>query len=249
MDLSDLTPSGRINQWTLVDGHPRCILDSLASTDAGAVAALQANAAVRALVSKAEAYETAQRLVAQYAGEDVEQPEPTITTTGMDGEETTVANPAYVALEDARALVDGADAVTLALVALRHDGNPEYIWFVDEDSTREAIAEWEAKQATVEAELARLSAEPLATDPRLVPDKIKVWRAQTILHQDNLLDTANALVANSGNPGLISFWASGSSDIYRNSPSLAMIACEDGLNLSDAQLDNLFRRGDALPAL
>lgn len=240
MDLSDFTPSGRINQWTLIDGHPRCVFDALPATDAGALVALQTNAAVHSLIGKADAYEAAQRLVVRYAGEDVEQPEPTITTSGLDSEETTVANPTYVELEDARALVAGADAVTLALAILRS------IEELDNESNP-AFEAWTAAQETVAAELARLSAEPLASDPRPVPAKVAIWRAKAVLQEDGLLIAADAAIAAANNPALSAFWGGGGSEVYRSSPSVIGLAV--GLSLTDAQVDDLFRRADALPAL
>lgn len=78
-----------------------------------------------------------------------------------------------------------------------------------------------------------------------VPEKTSLWRAKAILHNDGLLERADAAVAASGNPALIAFWSGGGSEVYRLSPSLVSLAT-NALHLTDAQVDDLFRRAEAL---
>ena len=67
MDIDDFSSHGYVRQWSLQDGQARCVLDALPANDAGAMIALQANAAVRSMVSDVEALE---------ANTNVEAPEP-----------------------------------------------------------------------------------------------------------------------------------------------------------------------------
>lgn len=76
-----------------------------------------------------------------------------------------------------------------------------------------------------------------------VPASIPLWRARAILRIDGLIDAADAAVAASGNPALIEVWQYGN-EIDRASPGLASLA--SALGITDAQLDALFFRADAL---
>ena len=65
MEIDDLLSNGYVRRWSLVDGQARCVEDALASADAGALPALQRNAAIRVMVGAVETYEAAQALVAR----------------------------------------------------------------------------------------------------------------------------------------------------------------------------------------
>lgn len=93
--IEDLTSNGYVRRWSFVDGEPRCVEDAVPANDAGAVPALQRNAAVRAMVEAVTAYETALRVPAPEEGAD---------TADHDA---------------AQAVIAGASDVTKALAALR----------------------------------------------------------------------------------------------------------------------------------
>lgn len=134
MPASEMTPAvygdGRyLRRWSLIGGHPRCILPPLLLAEAAPaeVAAAEAeNARLHALASAAEAYEAA---VAVTAGRD---PPPALPET----EDGPAPNPALAAWQAAQATIAGVDAATLALVALRAgeaSGEPVTLALVDPD--------------------------------------------------------------------------------------------------------------------
>jgi len=65
MQIDDLTSTGFVRRWDFdACGRPCCPLDAIAATESGAVAALQRNAAICALVAEVEAIEAARRVLA-----------------------------------------------------------------------------------------------------------------------------------------------------------------------------------------
>lgn len=68
--IDDLTSNGYVRRWSFVSGEPRCVEDAVPANDAGAVPALQRNAAVRAMVEAVTAYETALRVLIPDEGAD-----------------------------------------------------------------------------------------------------------------------------------------------------------------------------------
>ncbi len=56
--IEDLDPSGRVNQWSLVDGVPRCVVDPLDSTDQACVAVIAKNSLIRSLVADTDAFDS-----------------------------------------------------------------------------------------------------------------------------------------------------------------------------------------------
>lgn len=93
--IDDLTSNGYVRRWSFVSGEPRCVEDAVPANDAGAVLALQRNAAVRVMVEAVTAYETALRVPAPEDGAD---------TADHDA---------------AQAVIASAPDVTKALAALR----------------------------------------------------------------------------------------------------------------------------------
>jgi len=88
MQIDDLLSSGAVRRWTLIDGFARCMADALPAGDAGVLAVLQRNAAIRALIDGVETYESAQATIA--AGEP------------DNGEPPRIPDPAAVRPEAAR---------------------------------------------------------------------------------------------------------------------------------------------------
>lgn len=130
MQIDDMTSGGFVRRWTLIDGRPRCVLDAIPASDAGAVAALQRNAAVRAMIAAVEALE-ASRAAGQ--PDAAETPAPVLAladwraaepeggqheTDAMDAAEAEGA-PWEAARADALAELD-----RLAALPLEHDPRP-----------------------------------------------------------------------------------------------------------------------------
>lgn len=78
-----------------------------------------------------------------------------------------------------------------------------------------------------------------------VPAQVALWQARAVLAQQGLLDAARAAVAASGNTVLKAVWEYGNV-ITRASPGLALLA--GALDLTEAQVDDLFRAAAALEA-
>lgn len=188
MQIDDLLSNGMVRRWSLVDGQARCVEDALASADAGALPALKRNAAIRVMIGAVEAYEAAQAVVARGEpdnGQPKQIPDPaavrpedapddwaaplidnpawsllprTVETIGPSGDLETTPEPRWVVYDDAQALVAAAGAPVVALAAWRKSEPAD-------DGSEERLA-WEAARDAAIAELDRLAALPLATDPR-----------------------------------------------------------------------------------
>lgn len=149
MQIDDLLSNGMVRRWSLVDGQARCVEDAIDANAAGALAALQKNAAVRALIGPVEAYEAAAALVARGEpdnGQPKQIPDPaaerpedapedwtaplidnpawalaprTIEIVAENGQSETVPHPRWVAYDDAVAEIATATDVTKALARWR----------------------------------------------------------------------------------------------------------------------------------
>jgi len=149
MQMDDFTSNGMVRRWSLVDGQARCVEDAIDANAAGALAALQKNAAVRALIGPVEAYEAAAALVARGEpdnGQAKRIPDPeavrpedapddwtaplidnpewalaprTIEQTTPEGDTVEVANPLWAAYDAAAAEVETAPDLTKALARWR----------------------------------------------------------------------------------------------------------------------------------
>lgn len=149
MQIDDLLSNGMVRRWSLVDGQARCVEDAIGANDAGAVPALQKNAAVRVIVGAVEVYEAAAALIArgepdngqprQIPDPDAVRPEDapddwaaplidnpawsllprTVETIGQDGEPQTVPEPRWQAYDDAEAEIATASETTKALARWR----------------------------------------------------------------------------------------------------------------------------------
>ena len=147
--VDDLLSNGMVRRWSLVDGQARCVDDAIGANDAGAVPALQRNAAIRVIVGAVEVYEAAVALIArgepdngqprQIPDPDAVRPEDapddwaaplidnpawsllprTVETIGQDGQPQTVPEPRWQAYDDAEAEIATATETTKALARWR----------------------------------------------------------------------------------------------------------------------------------
>ena len=198
--IDDMTSGGYVRRWTLIDGRPRCVLDAISASDAGAVAALQRNAGVRSLVAAVEALEAARavtepdngapRLVPDPDWIDPEDgsPAPLIANPDwllaprmIESDDGEVTDPRWIAWDDAQAVIAGATAPVLALADWRA-AEPEG-------------APWEAARAAALAELDRLAALPLDHDPRPVLPEISDRQFFQALAIVGIISEADALAA------------------------------------------------------
>ena len=147
--VDDLLSNGMVRRWSLVDGQARCVDDAIGANDAGAVPALQRNAAIRVIVGAVEVYEAAVALIArgepdngqprQIPDPDAVRPEDapddwaaplidnpawsllprTVEIIGQDGDPQTVPEPRWQAYDDAEAEIATATETTKALARWR----------------------------------------------------------------------------------------------------------------------------------
>lgn len=111
-----------LRRWELVAGWPRCIDDAVPMNGPDADAVRNRNERIRAEVVAVEAYETAQRMVAQVEADDL--PPATVTKSMAGGEAVEEANPRWTSYHNALTLVAEAGPVTLALALLRTTEKP-----------------------------------------------------------------------------------------------------------------------------
>jgi hypothetical protein len=100
MELDEYTSDGKIRQWTIVQGEPRCVLDAVAPTDTTAPRVMGRNAVVSHMLADVAAYEAASR---------VEEPPP--DADNIDD--------LYAEWQTARAIVVGASEITMSLARIR----------------------------------------------------------------------------------------------------------------------------------
>jgi hypothetical protein len=121
--LPDRYREGRyLRRWSLVDGHPRCVLDALDTTTATAedIAEAEAgNVAVHGAVAAVEAYEAALALT---TGREAP---PALASIEMpDGGTYAPPNPALDAWQAAQAVLAAVTPETMALAELRKPVKP-----------------------------------------------------------------------------------------------------------------------------
>ena len=212
MQIDDMTSGGFVRRWTLIDGRPRCVLDAIPASAAGAVAALQRNAAVRAMIAAVEALEAARAVTQPDNGAARLVPDPDWTG---EGEAPLVANPAWalaprmiesddgeatdprwLAWDGAQSTIAGASADVLALADWRA-AEPEGGQHETDamDAAEAEGAPWEAARAAALAELDRLAALPLDHDPRPVPPEISDRQFFQALAIAGIISEADALAA------------------------------------------------------
>lgn len=215
MQIDDMTSSGYVRRWTLIDGRPRCVEDAIPASDAGAVAALQRNAAVRAMIAAVEALEAARAVTQPDNGEALAIPDPdwtdpedgstaplianpdwSLAPRMIESDDGEVTDPRWIAWDDAQAVISGASAPVLAVAdwrAAEPDGAQH------ETDAADAVeaegAGWEAARAAALAELDRLAALPLDHDPRPVPPEISDRQFFQALALAGLISQAEALAA------------------------------------------------------
>ena len=240
-------------RWTLVGGHPRCILPPLSLPDsaAGAVAdAIAVNRAVAAIAARAEVVESAAVRAAQ------EPPPETIMAAGLDDPPVAVPNPASMAWDAAVALLAdvASDADLQHLLRTRADalatdewGQPaEAAWALtlppvpaldplsqtaDWDGTGWAVRDLTAEEA---------AGWPLQPPP--VPATVSRVQLRLALAARGLLETVDGAVQMTGDTELTERW--GAAVMERASPYLAEMAA--ALGLSAADIDDIFRQAAGL---
>lgn len=199
--IDDLTSNGYVRRWAFVSGEPRCVEDAVPSSFAGAVPALQRNAAVRVMIESVTAYEAALRVPTPEEGAD---------TADHDA---------------AQAVIAGASEATIALATVRAAQGPG-----------------EAAQALVDEELARLTALPLAVDPRPVPVAVSPLQWRKALRNLGLKPAIDAFIAAADDETREAYEYA--VEYRRDDPTLNTAA--ELLGKSSAELDDLFRHASAL---
>ncbi len=121
-DIEDTYKGGAfLRQWSVNDsGQCVCAVDAHATADveqATLDATTASNAKIRVALAEVDAVESASRINEP----DAEVPK-TITSTDMDGEETTSAHPAWAAYDAAQATISGASEATNQFVTVRSMG-------------------------------------------------------------------------------------------------------------------------------
>lgn len=251
-------------RWTLVGGHPRCILPPLALADsaAGAVAdAIAINRAVAQMAARAEAVEAAAVLAAQ------EPPPETMMAPGpgIDDPPLVVPSPARAAWDAAVALLAGAasDGDLQHLLRTRADalllddwGQPaEAAWALTLPSLpaldpMTQTADWDGA-AWVVRELTEEQVMSWPIQPPPVPAVVSRTQLRLVLAEmaapmgsgaGTLLDVVDAAVAGSGDRVRQERWAA--ERMERQSPYL--IAMATGLlGLDNDGIDAIFRQAAA----
>jgi hypothetical protein len=56
MDIDDITVPGYVNQWSIVDGKPRCVVNPIEDTNENVISVLQKNQAIRSYYNDMEVY-------------------------------------------------------------------------------------------------------------------------------------------------------------------------------------------------
>ena len=121
-DIEDTYKGGAfLRQWSVNDsGQAICAVDAHATADTeqdALDATTASNAKIRVALAEVDAVETAKRINEP----DAEVPK-IVTSTDMDGEETTSAHPAWAAYDAAQATISGASDSTNQFVTVREMG-------------------------------------------------------------------------------------------------------------------------------
>lgn len=215
MDIIDLTSGGYVYRWTLVAGYPRCVEDCISANDAGALSALQRNAAIRSALVPVLAHEAAQALVAR--GEpDNGQPkkvpesyEDDVLVVGEDANLVMVDNPAWELLPRMRIAIDPQTGEETeepepcwvaydAAVALIAEASPVVkafaLWRRPEPAdTADGHLDWLAAGQLVGAAIDAAAETPLQMDPRPWPSSISRRQFGHILAKEDTITEAEAI--------------------------------------------------------
>ena len=121
-DIEDTYKGGAfLRQWSVNDsGQAICAVDAHATADTeqdALDAQVASNAKIRVALALVDAVESAKRI-----NEPDEETPKTITSTDMEGEETTEAHPAWAAYDAAQATISGASEATNQFVTVREMG-------------------------------------------------------------------------------------------------------------------------------
>lgn len=267
MDILDFTSSGHVNRWTLVAGYPRCIVDAIPSADAGALQALQRNAAIRAALVPLLDYEAAQTLVARGEpdnGESKQVPERDDDGAPVlddDGNPIMIDNPAWAILPRNVTVTDpetGEEAQESeprwvdydAAVVLIAGASPVVkafaLWREPEPAEDDdGHLDWLAAGQLVGAAIDDAAETPLAIDPRPVPNSVPLWRAKAVLANMHMLNEVDALIATKLQ-ALRLYWSLGT-ELDRAHPLLAELTASPGFeSFTPAAIDQMFRATETL---
>ena len=121
-DIEDTYKGGAfLRQWSVADsGQAICAVDAhpTADTEQDTLDATTAsNAKIRVALAEVDAVETAKRV-----NEPKAEVPKTVTSTDMEGEETTSAHPEWAAYDAAQATISGASEATNQFVTVREMG-------------------------------------------------------------------------------------------------------------------------------
>jgi hypothetical protein len=121
-DIEDTYKGGAfLRQWSVSDsGQAICAVDAHATADveqATLDATTASNAKIRVALAEVDAVESASRI-----NEPDEEVPKTVTSSDIDGGETTSAHPAWAAYDSAQATIGGASAGTNQFVTVRSLG-------------------------------------------------------------------------------------------------------------------------------
>ena len=121
-DIEDTYKGGAfLRQWSVNDsGQCVCAVDAhpTADTEQDALDATTAsNAKIREALAEVDAVEAAKRI-----NEPAEETPKTVTSSDMEGEETTSAHPAWAAYDAAQATISGASEATNQFLTVRELG-------------------------------------------------------------------------------------------------------------------------------
>jgi hypothetical protein len=246
--------SGRpyLSVWTLVNGHPDCIVPPLmlGSADPAVVAAaIAVNRTVAAIAARAEAAEAATRLAMQ------DPPPETIIVADGDGGAVEVPNAAFADWVAAGLLLShtAADADLQHLLRTRADalitdagGVVEPGWTltlppVPDMEPLTQTADWDGAAWTVRGLTVEEAALwPLRPPP--VPATVTRVQLRLALATRGLLDIVDSAVSLSGDMEMVERW--GAASMERDSPHLADMAA--ALGLTEGDIDDIFRAAAAL---
>ena len=121
-DIEDVYKGGQfLRQWSVSDsGQAQCAVDAHATADteqATLDATTASNAKIREALAEVEAVESAQRV-----NEPSDETPKTITSTDMDGNESTEAHPEWAKYDAAQATISGASEATNNWLTVRSLG-------------------------------------------------------------------------------------------------------------------------------
>lgn len=136
-----------LRQWTIFDGHPRCLLDAMdtaKATEEEVVAVEERNRELAERLAAVETFEAAQALLTQVSAQGAPPPE-TIPSFGANGQPATAPNPEWEAWQAALAVGRDASDLTRAYALVRSQEPAEGEEFsLEREAYKQALAIIEA---------------------------------------------------------------------------------------------------------